>query len=245
MLERLEVRWQALLERVQAEKAARIEAFQASGGECMSCFDTGPCVACARGQAVMAELDEAEREARYRERVDRSGLPARFRGLTFDTFPGQRELAQEMSAFVRGWDRRQNLLLLGAYGTGKTGLLAASVDDLARRGHAATFTTTPLLFDRLRAGYEDGSFARLAGLCQTTALLILDDLGAERPTEWVRERLYAIVNHRYEHQLPTWASSNLPPDDLAAVIGERVWWRLQEGARLIVATGPNLRGRQS
>lgn len=135
------------------------------------------------------------------------------------------------------------------HNTGKTGLLAASINALSldwhTTNHSILFRTTPKLFDELRAGFDDGSFTALLRRCQNVSLLILDDLGAEKPTDWVLERLYAIVNHRYEREMPIWATTNLTAPQLSAAIGERVWSRLQEGALMLAATGANLRERRS
>ena len=57
-------------------------------------------------------------------------------------------------------------------------------------------------------------------------LLLLDDLGAERANEWVRERIFVIVNHRYREELPTTFTSNTGPKDLAAQLGERTASRI-------------------
>lgn len=243
----LQADWQArfapLIARAKAERAARVAAFRAAGGQCLDCWDTGPCAYCARGQAAMAA---AEAQA-IAELVERAGLPQRFRDCTFASFPGKPAVRDALALFVSTWDGRQNLILLGRYGVGKSGLLASALNFLAPHFHqerlTLRFTATPALFDRLRAGYEDGSFDASMRACQSAGLLLLDDLGAEKPTAWVLERLYAIVNHRYERELPTWVSSNLTPDAIADALGERVWYRLKEGARVLEVTGPNLRER--
>ena len=225
-----------------ADREERIATFTANGGQCLTCFDQGPCQNCERGRIERAAMLEGERKAW----IAATGLPPRFQSFTFATFPGLPAIAAQARDFLASWDGKANLILTGRYGTGKTSILAAMIAELSYGGRrSVVFTTTPRLFDQLRAGFEDGSFAETMGRCQRAGLLILDDLGAEKPSEWVHERLYALVNHRYEHELPIWASTNLPPARLIESIGERVWSRLQEGARLIVATGPNLRERQS
>ncbi|MCA1719509.1 MAG: hypothetical protein LC781_22695 [Actinobacteria bacterium] len=57
-------------------------------------------------------------------------------------------------------------------------------------------------------------------------LLVLDDLGSENATEWVRERIFVIVNHRYRAKLPTVFTSNIGPKDLAAQLGGRTASRI-------------------
>src|ERR671917_458434 len=61
---------------------------------------------------------------------------------------------------------------------------------------------------------------------QNADFLILDDLGSERVTDWVRERIFVIVNHRYRESLPTIFTSNIGPKDLAQLLGERTASRI-------------------
>ena len=213
-------------------------------GNCFECKDTGRCHYCDRGLAVIAEQEERERQAAIREVIENAGLPRRFHDLTFATYPGTQGV--EVEQFVTSWDGQRNLLLLGKYGVGKTGLIAAALNVVAPRyvgqyRYPFMFTSTVNLTDRLRAGYADGTFAETMHNAQTVKLLILDDLGAEKPTEWVQERLFAIIDHRYGNQLPIWATSNLSPDGLVAQIGERVFWRLAEECEVIQVNGKNLR----
>ena len=238
---RVQRRIEEIRSQQRAERESRIVAFLAEGGDCPECFDQGPCESCARGLAVIDDGIEHDR----RDWVASTGLPRRFQSCTFASFPGDRRLGDDVARFVDSWDGRQSMILGGRYGVGKTGLLAASVNALSpdwhTTNHSMLFRTTPKLFDELRAGFDDGSFAALLRRCQNVTLLILDDLGAEKPTDWVLERLYAIVNHRYEHEMPIWATTNLTVPQLTAAIGERVWSRLQEGAFMLAATGRNLR----
>ncbi len=72
-------------------------------------------------------------------------------------------------------------------------------------------------------------------------LLILDDLGAEKPTEWVRERMYEIVNQRYEWMRPIIVTSNLSPAQLAKQVGQRVASRLMEMCEVVELDGRDRR----
>lgn len=200
----------------------------------------------------------------YRERwLTNTGLSPRMRDFTFDSFPHQADSTfRAVREFVTGWRWDRGLLLSGGFGIGKTGLIAAALnllvdwsaawletDDGPRSEprlvcrHTARLYAVPDLFDRLRAGYDDGSFTATMRDCQECDLLILDDLGTEKPTDWVRERLFAIVNHRYEHEKPIWVTTNLGLDALERAAGERVVWRLLEAGDVIVANGANLRER--
>lgn len=226
----------------------RLETFT---GDCTSCFDEDrECHWCERGRE-MERAREREEGLKARERaingvVPASGIPLRFQELTFDSYPNAAKSPVER--FVQSWDGKRNLLLLGRYGVGKTGLIASALNALAPQlhdnGQRPKFISTVALTDALRTGYDDGSFDRTMEAYRKCGLLILDDLGAEKPTEWVRERIFSIIDHRYGNLLPTWGTSNLTPDKLAEQIGERAFWRLIEECDVIEVNGVNLRERR-
>ena len=72
-------------------------------------------------------------------------------------------------------------------------------------------------------------------------LVVLDDLGREKSTDWSGEVIYALCNHRYEQRLPTLVTSNLTPNDLALSPYWPVISRLAEDGELIEITGPDHR----
>jgi DNA replication protein DnaC len=98
------------------------------------------------------------------------------------------------------------LALTGSYGAGKTHLAAAIGhyrDDL---GDEVTFVSVPDLLDHLRATFSASSSASLDRRFEqvrTSPFLILDDLGTQSSTPWVREKLYQLFNYRYNAELPT------------------------------------------
>lgn len=100
-----------------------------------------------------------------------------------------------------GW-----LLLLGGYGCGKTHLAAAIANYRSELGFDVRFDVVPDLLDHLRATFSPGStisLDRRFEQVRTCRLLILDDLGTQSMTPWVREKLYQLFNYRYNHKLPT------------------------------------------
>jgi DNA replication protein DnaC len=74
-------------------------------------------------------------------------------------------------------------------------------------------------------------------------LLVLDDLGAERLTDWVTEALFRLINHRFEWRLRTVITTNYSPNEMAERVGERTWWRVVQLADLVRVAGPNLSAR--
>jgi DNA replication protein DnaC len=139
-----------------------------------------------------------------------SGLSAnkqRHLKLIYDEVRGYAEKPQ-------GW-----LILKGGYGVGKTHLAAAIANYRLARGHDVLFVNTPDLLDHLRAAYSPmaaSSFDERFNQVRDAALLILDDLGTQSNTEWAQEKLYQIINHRYNTQLPTVITTN---QELEAVEG--------------------------
>ena len=109
--------------------------------------------------------------------------------------------AQQFADKPLGW-----LVLMGMYGTGKTHLAAAIGRYRAALGDDPIFTVVPDLLDHLRATFSPTStvsYDSIFNQVRTTKILILDDLGTQSATPWAREKLYQILNYRYETKLPT------------------------------------------
>jgi DNA replication protein DnaC len=122
------------------------------------------------------------------------------------------DAARRFAEEPQGW-----LALLGRSGAGKTHLAAAIANACVERGRPALFIVVPDLLDHLRASYRPGApegYDALFQQVRNAPLLILDDLGAHSATPWATEKLYQIVNHRYNAQLPTVFTSSLPLDEL-------------------------------
>lgn len=112
----------------------------------------------------------------------------------------------------RGW-----LILKGGYGCGKTHLAAAIANRQLAGGHPVLFVNTPDLLDHLRATFNPEStisYDERFDQVRTSPLLILDDLGTQSNSEWAQEKLYQILNFRYNARLPTVITTNL---DLEAI----------------------------
>ncbi len=139
--------------------------------------------------------------------------------------------AKAFAAQPRGW-----LLLAGAVGTGKTHLLAAIAHAVSCACH---FLTAPDLLDELRNGYGDDSYAQRFDTLKMTPLLLLDDLGAESATDWAEEKLFQLLNHRYNWELPTAIATNLPMEKLPARLRSRLCDRTLVTA--VVATVADVR----
>lgn len=142
--------------------------------------------------------------------------------------------------------RRENkngLCFIGPPGTGKSHLAYGILNSLLAKGVPGVCGSVPEVMDLLRpqAGPGQDTQERLE-LLKTLDVVILDDLGAERSTEWVTERLYVIINARYNEILPTIITSNLELEELEKLPGwERITSRLFEMCHLVLVDGPDYR----
>lgn len=139
--------------------------------------------------------------------------------------------------------RGPSLLLVGPTGIGKTHAAYGAIRDLAITGVIArwTVTTAADMYAALRPRHgvdSETEFDRY----RNARLLLVDDLGAARTlTEFTEEINFRLVNHRYEHHLPTLFTSNVLPGELAQRLGDRVTSRLAEMCRRITLKGADKR----
>lgn len=164
------------------------------------------------------------------------GVGERFRSRSFATFqetPATRSAVATCRRFceaVKVDQKAQGLMLMGGYGTGKTHLAVAILRETAEAGIPGMFVVVPDLLGKMRASFDrkDGKADELVTTAKSAPLLVLDDLGAENPRPWVVELVYVLINHRYEHMLPTVITTNCGGKELEAVFGRRIMSRLAE-----------------
>jgi DNA replication protein DnaC len=128
--------------------------------------------------------------------------------------------ARKFARDLDGW-----LLLEGSYGTGKTHLAAAIGNVRLSRGDQVLFITTPDLLDHLRSTFSPNSetgYDEMFERVRNTGLLILDDLGVENPSEWAKEKLFQLLNHRYTRRMATVITTNVDLDTLDPRIRSRL-----------------------
>lgn len=146
--------------------------------------------------------------------------------------------AQDFAEQPRGW-----LVFMGPYGSGKTHLAAAIANYRAATGIPPLFIMVPDLLDHLRSTFspESGtSYDQRFNEIRTAPLLILDDLGTQSMTPWVKEKLYQLFNFRYNAKLPTVITTADPPEE----IDPRIRSRLLDKriCRIFLITAPTYHG---
>jgi len=197
-----------------------------------------PCTPECEGKNDRREWELMRRNARVGALREKSGLSKRMKAYTLASFkpyvsPAAARATEKVESYLKEWDENRSaghgLYFCGDVGTGKTHLAVAVMNELiARKRVPALFVTVPELLDNMRGTYNDPgrNIDEWMDSVKNADLLLLDDLGAERANDWVRERIFVIVNHRYREELPTIFTSNTGPKDLAAQLGERTASRI-------------------
>ena len=178
----------------------------------------------------------------YEGFIEALKLPKRFRNITLESHPNQSAVSM-----VSDWhpnDIHCGLFLMGNYGTGKTGLAVGLLKKLIEaQPQAGLFVTAPDLLDQIRQTYNHESVALMDPLerAKRVPILLVDDLGVEKPSPWVQEKFYTLINHRHGEEMTTIFTSNLSLEQVAEQLGERTSWRLVEMCRVVLVKGQNLR----
>jgi DNA replication protein DnaC len=223
------------------------------------------CLRCGGTGWIFKTVDEVEvvnrctcdEETRAERFAARSGIPPLYANASTENFSlpkdnpiAHRGLASVMltvRTFVREYPvvDKAGLLFIGETGVGKTHLAVAALNALIQRGFEGVFFDYQTLLDRIRSGYDRSSGSmdkeayRLALDCE---ILLLDDLGAHRVTDWVEDTVASIITHRCNHRKPVIVTTNLPApgnesnkakDSLSDRIGVRAWSRLNEMCKVI------------
>ncbi|QRY18241.1 ATP-binding protein [Bacillus cereus] len=186
-----------------------------------------------------AKIREAQNFAKKRE-IEKlfsiSNLGERFSKSTFESFLDRNgsetayKVAVKYVKTFKEWNG-ESLMLWGDPGNGKTHLAAAIVNELSKKGYIVVFQSVPELLQRIRSTFNSENKENETQIMRALLecdLLILDDIGAEKTTEWVEEKLFNIIDGRYRKELPTLYTSNLEPKELKNQVGKRSYDRMVE-----------------
>lgn len=187
------------------------------------------------------ERDQAERDAAWlirAEELRRIHAEQEIAGLTPPgniyagaTISDPRLLAW-VDELVAGTAPKRSILLWGPVGVGKTFGMYGLGYELIRRGFHISISSARSYrresVVRLLAGLRPGGGLETLDEAISVPVLLLDDLGSEKGTDWTKERLYELVNERYEVNAVTIISTNKTPTEMPEVVGPRVASRLYE-----------------
>jgi DNA replication protein DnaC len=192
-----------------------------------------------------------QRVERRRARNLSAVIPRKYQGAAFERPPVTEMPApqvQVVKRFVRDIDANldagRGLWFYGSVGTGKTTLAMIVSRAALDAGRSVAIYSLPRLLAEIRATFEsdsEGSYVDFLDRLAAVDLLHVDDVGAERTSDWVLEQLYAIVNARYEEERSVIITTNLERDELVEQIRERTVSRLEEMCTLVPLYGEDAR----
>lgn len=238
----LRAKLEASLQRRQAQAAALREAMPDT--LCLECLDSGyvslmgtetPCPWCATGKDAARDEDERRRSDWLASIEADCGIPAQARGWHFGRCdPRVAGPVEILAGAGCTGGRHDSLYLYGGNGRGKTVLGGAVLRENVRRfgerlGYHQSprlygqFITAPQLLESLRpdSNRPEAPALRLQRY-QATPVLVLDDLGSERLTEWGADRLFSVINERHAEQRQTIITSNYSLDALEQKVNRAV-----------------------
>lgn len=203
---------------------------------------------------VKAE-EEQKRRDEQREKMERmkqilsmNCLGDRFRDASFDNFrtmDGTELCLKAMRDYAEAFDGHTDTgyCIYGRPGNGKSHLAAACVNRVIQRGYTAVFIEAPELFRKIRATYNgEGSEEKILHSLSVCDLLVLDDLGAEKPSDWVQEKLYTVINNRYKRNKPLIITTNtVNMGGLEDIVGYRAYDRILEMCEPLKNSGDSYR----
>lgn len=230
----------------------------------------------ARAAKKRSEAEEKRQQAieRIRRRIERafkqSEMPPRWRQYTFDRYETDNEITSAAKARClnfTAWFKRAHskgettkrspngLLIVGDSGTGKTHLAAAVLNSIISDEPTIPVigATMGEMLTKLKATYDNAGRGEdvLIRTYIEVPLLLIDDFGSEQMTEWAAERIYSIVNGRYNALMPTIVTSNYATDNELAkrltpkgqplAVGAKIADRLSEMCSRIELNGKSRR----
>lgn len=229
--------------------------------------------------AVACDCGMEERAVRV---MERARIPKRYEHCDFESYvtdlvdgktwtAGHSQSMKQAKMLAQGFVRdypgsaEKGLLLMGPSGVGKTHLAVASLKELIRRGHAGLFCDYRELLKEIQASYNPASESTEMGILEpvrTAEVLVMDDLGASKPSAWVLDIIGLVLNARYNERRVTILTTNyfdevpnvepaprLPggqrvavrEDSLGDRIGARMRSRLYEMCRTVEVSAPDFR----
>ena len=230
--------------------------------------------------AIPCDCGMQERAVRV---MERARIPRRYEHCDFQSYSTdvgstqqQRLSLQHAKLSAQGFVRdypassEKGVLFMGHSGVGKTHLAVAALKELIQRGHVGLFCDYRELLKEIQASYNPANESTEMGILEpvrTVEILLLDDLGASKPSDWVRDIVGIVLNARYNENRTTIVTTNyldsptaegeaarlpsgklLPPtreDSLELRIGSRMRSRLYEMCHTVEISAPDFRSEKT
>lgn len=188
-------------------------------------------------------------EVLCQRRIEAARIPRRFVGKTLDNFSARdkvrRQLVDDARRYITSFHMARptqdtppapipypkGILMTGSVGCGKSHLAVAILREVIGKGYSGLYYNSPDLMRDLRATIARSSEITEDDLLEdvtSTDLLVFDDVGAEKMSEYVIDRFYLIINERYEGCKPVIITTNLDEEALESRLGKRIVSRLRE-----------------
>lgn len=199
---------------------------------------------CPPCQDAYDEWQQAEeRAALIRAALDRAGATAVYMDWSLASYPADGPSGKALLMATQWIDeylggKRRNVLLYGPQGGGKTGLAWSVIRHLVEAyAVECKLVAWREALDVMRDAFRFKDMPPQMTILKTVPVLVLDDVGSERPTDFARGELLSLVDHRMLNKRPTWYTSNFEPDKLAdrlghddPIIGRRIVSRMAGSA---------------
>lgn len=211
---------------------------------CPKCEGQGMYLHEETGAAVHCDCHD---RVRVIEWTQQSNLPRNFMGKTVAGYDPQTDNERYAVSTIIGWLKNyqhdcRGLVLEGSPGNGKTHLLCAIGKGLITTGKAQPlFREITDMFRREQDRMKDDTAPDEFRLMETCKVLLLDDLGSERPTDWNVNWLSSLFNARYSQGRTTVVTTNFTPAQIASTYGERFSERMYDMCQRLVFDGRSRR----
>lgn len=163
--------------------------------------------------------------------------------MEFSTYIAKNKNEKECLTSLQNYDIAscKNIIISGGVGCGKTHLIVALARKIIRETARRTKIITGVaLLQEIRSTFQETSKRDALQVIKEYSeipFLVIDDLGAEKATDWVKETLYLIIDNRYNAMIPTFITSNLTPKQLAGKLDARLLSRLMGDALFLKLDG--------
>lgn len=207
-------------------------------------------------ESLRVEACTCQSDLRRKQRVASASIPQRYRHCSLDTFKEKSTVLKNAKArvqeFVDTWpstDEGRGLLLMGGCGVGKTHLAVAALLEIIGSGKSGRvlFCNFQDLIQEIQASFDSDEVPSKSEILRPLLevdLLVLDELGSQKPTQFVQDILYYVINTRYNEERATIFTTNYadtPADakeeSLTQRIGTRLRSRLYEMTNMVPFTG--------